>query len=192
MQKSKRTRTTKKPESEEKDNRTISDILFPNPYKHHPPVDQFVWPNSFAVWRNAFSMAWKDYQSTWVGFTKSTGFSSPDKEKEKQNKKAIEKTTEDIKTNVRRNAEFLKEEAENLRKQVRERTGINSREDLQRWAADMMRLANDSVRSFMDGYRKGRDDEVEKMLTQYFQSLEEKANKPKRRKIKRRIRNPRL
>ena len=45
----------------------------------------------------------------------------------------------------------------------------------------------------LTGYRKGRDDEVENMLTQYFQQLEQKAiqqaeRKP-RRKIKRRVMN---
>jgi hypothetical protein len=74
-----------------------------------------------------------------------------------------------------------------LRKEVRERTGINSSEDLKRYAAEAMQLMSTSLKEFMAGYRKGRDDEVEKMLTEYFQDLKKKFSKPRRRKRKRRV-----
>jgi len=131
------------------------------------------------------------YRETWEGFYSSKGFFVEDATNEKNSQeevaKSMEQKREEVTENVRRNAQFIQEESEKIRKEVRERTGINSTEDLKRVAADMMRLASECVKEFMAGYRKGRDDEVEKMLTQYFQGLEEQANKPKRRKPKRRV-----
>jgi hypothetical protein len=55
----------------------------------------------------------------------------------------------------------------------------------------MLRLANECVTEFMKGYRLGRDDEVDKMLTQYFQELDEAADAlPTYQRMKRRGRNP--
>ena len=95
--------------------------------------------------------------------------------------------------NVKRNVQFLADEAKTIQKKVQDETGINNVEDLKRLAGDMMRLTKDCLNEFMAGYRKGRDDEVDKMLTQYFKELEEEANnnnnkpKIKRRKPKRRV-----
>jgi hypothetical protein len=183
---------------EYEDTRTVKDILFPNPFKgQDPPIEQFKWPTSWAVWKEAFRMAWRDYRATWDGFFTSRGILVEDPEEAAKSKKergeAIDKKRQEVTDNVKRNARFLQDEAFELRKQVRERTGIHSAEDLKRVAGDMMRLFSDCVSEFMAGYRKGRDEETEKMLTLYFQELEEKANEPvtKRRKPKRRIINRR-
>ena len=37
--------------------------------------------------------------------------------------------------------------------------------------SESMRLATDCLKEFMAGYRKGRDEEVDKMLHKYFQEL---------------------
>lgn len=175
------------------DTRTVMDILWPNPFKDEEPIDKFKWPTSPAVWRRAFKMAWKEYTASWEGYFTSRGFVVEDKEdlekRQKEQQDAINEKREIIQDNIRNNTQFLKEESEKLRTELRDRTGIHSKEDLRKFAADMMRLATNCVNEFMSGYRKGRDDEVEKMLTQYFQELEEEANKPRRRKPKRRVRN---
>lgn len=176
---------------EEGDTRTVMDILWPNPFKDEEPLDKIVWPKSFSAWRQAITLAWRDYRSTWEGFTTSKGFLVEDQEEIEQQRKdrreSFDSKRDEVLGNVRRNADFLKDEAEEVRTLLRARTGVNSTEDLRKWAADMMRLASDCVNQFMSGYRKGRDDEVEKMLTQYFQELEVDANKPKRRMPKRRV-----
>ena len=39
-----------------------------------------------------------------------------------------------------------------------------------------LRLANDCVGEFMRGYRKSRDDEIEKMMNVYFKEFDEKED----------------
>jgi hypothetical protein len=128
------------------------------------------------------------YKSTWDGFFTSKGFIVEHKEDEGLDlKENIHEKTQEVKGNVKQNVHFLAQESDSVRQKVTEATGISTKEDLRRVAAEMMRLAANCVNEFMSGYRKGRDDEVEKMLTQYFQEIETAANKPKRRKIKRRV-----
>lgn len=178
------------------DTRTVMDLIFPNPYKNEPlPPNTKKWPTTFSGWRRAFAKTWDMYRWTWRGFFTSRGFLVEDELDKKfieENKKDETKLTtspDEVIENVRRNAEFAKEEALKIRATVREKTGIESKEDMKRWVAAGMKLFSECVKEFMAGYRKGRDDEVEKMLTQYFQNLEEQANKPKRRRIKARVRN---
>lgn len=181
---------------EEVDTRSVTDILFPRPnYGPEPEREPLQWPTSFSGWIQVLKEAWRLYRSTWDGFWTSRGFlvedqaTGSDLSREKL-EEAAKLKSEELKNNVKRNVEFVKTEAEKLQTQVREQTGINNVEDMKRVAGDMLRLASDCVKEFMAGYRKGRDDEVQKMLTQYFQELEnEVANKKKRRKRKRRIVN---
>jgi hypothetical protein len=185
------------------DTRTVADILFPNPYKDEPnPYARTSRGfDSFASFHKTFSMAWVEYKSTWKGFFTSSGFLVEDKPEKTATKvdevvksdeleeTEIEKTGKKIQKNVKRNVTFLREEADTLRKQVEDRTGIRSTEDLKEFARDMMRLASDCVAEFLAGYRKGRDDEVDKMLSEYFKDLQEKAEKPieRKRRAKRRV-----
>ena len=181
------------------DTRTVKDILWPNPFKDEPPLEEPVkWPKTYEGWQRVLSKAWSDYKYTWRGFTTSKGLFVEDPEDAAQAQKEREKAVneirdraEELQENAKRNAEFLKDEAFNLRQEVQERTGIHNKEDLRKWAAEMMRLASDCVNQFMQGYRKGRDDEVEKMLTQYFDELEKEANQPRKRRKKRRVLNRR-
>jgi hypothetical protein len=101
----------------------------------------------------------------------------------------------EIIANVRRNAQFIKEEAVSLGDRIKQTTGIETKDDLKQIVAGAMKLFTECVNQFMAGYRKGRDDEVEQMLTQYFQTLETTTTVPtphrpnKRRKVQARVRN---
>jgi hypothetical protein len=173
--------------------------LFPEPKYADgsavPPELRIRWPTSFGGWRDALAGAWSDYRSTWRGFLTSRGFLVEDPDEKLQREQQLESQRDEavrsVKATARRNAEALRSEAESLRAKTREVTGIHSKEDLKRWVGDALRLLSDSVKEFMAGYRKGRDDEVEKMLTEYFQELERSAttesNKPRRRRRKRRV-----
>jgi hypothetical protein len=101
---------------------------------------------------------------------------------------AMRQVGRNVRERAKKNARLVKEEVESLRTQVRDATGIHSKEDVRKWVGEMMQLFSDCVKEFMAGYRKGRDDEVEKMLTEYFQELEKSASTSprKRRKRKRR------
>jgi hypothetical protein len=179
-------------ESSSQQKRTVLDMLFPDPYRGQKfqSENDFEWPTSFSMGKAALSIGWKHYRGTWNGFLTSRGFLVEDKnEDEKREDEGTSSKWEDAARNLKQNVNFLENETEALRKKVRQDTGISSAEDLKRLAGDMMRLASDCVKEFMSGYRKGRDDEVEMMLTRYLNDLEVEANKPKtrRRKPKRRI-----
>ena len=121
--------------------------------------------------------------------------------KEERNRKIMEET-EQVKENMKRNTKELMSDAETLKNEIRDRTGIHTFDDLRRVTREMMQLATDCLNEFMAGYRKGRDDEIDKMLNEYFQQIEsqvaqrQKDDEAKqqrlksRRKIKRRIINP--
>jgi hypothetical protein len=183
------------PPEEEEDTRSVRDILFPNPFHDTDIPDEYKmhWPTSLAMWKTLLSRTYANYLTTWDGFFTSKGFLVTSKDDElnmKELQVVAENKQTEVTANVKRNAEFVKEESIKLREQVREQTGIHTTEDLRRFAGEMMKLASECVKEFMTGYRKGRDDETEKMLTQYFQDLDEKINKPRRRKAKRRILKP--
>lgn len=177
--------------------RSIRDILFPVPsYSENDEADKLRIPTSPFEWRDVLYESMALYRSTWQGFTTSKGIlvdipKDDIESKSGEFKETAESRAKEIKENARRNLRFARSETERLRDEVQERTGIKDKEDLRRWAGDMMKLATESVKQFMEGYRKGRDEEVEKMLTKYFRELEDEANKPKRRKRKRRILNHR-
>lgn len=175
------------------DQRTVMDVLFPNPYKDEELTDRIIWPQTFSKWREVLRDTWKEYRSSWDGFTKSKGIlvedSSEIERQVKETEYVLISKREEVTKNLKRNTVFMKIQAEALRKDLQNRTGVNSVEDLKKWAADTMRLASECVNQFMAGYRKGRDDEVEKMLTQYFQELEKEANKLKRRRRQKRVLN---
>jgi hypothetical protein len=180
------------------DKRSIRDILLPQPFKNSSQLDddKIIWPTSVSMWRRTLSQAWATYLTSWDGFFTSQGFIVQSKEERqlqlniKDAELAVENKRDEVTANVKRNVDFVKEESTRLRNEVRERTGIHTVEDLRRIAGDLMKLASNCVKEFMVGYRKGRDDETEKMLTLYFQDLDDKVNKPKRRKAKRRILKP--
>ena len=51
---------------------------------------------------------------------------------------------------------------------------IYTSEDIKKVAEDILQLVTDCLKEFMAGYRKGRDDEIDKMLNEYFKEEEEK------------------
>jgi hypothetical protein len=178
------------------DTRSIRDILWPDPYKDEVSNERtkLSWKQKFSINVDAFSMAVTEYRNSWKGFTTSKGFLVEDEEDQDNGRKdghySIQKQTNDVRENVQKNSRFLTEESDRFRNEFRNRTGIQNLDDLRRVARETLLLSTDCVNEFMAGYRKGRDDEVEKMMTEYFQGLEEKANniesKNRRRKIKRR------
>ena len=172
---------------DEVDRRTVRDILFPDPHRDETKKREWSLPSLNRL-RPAMVKAWGEYRSTWEGFS-SPGFLVEDKKADDSASTAqpnLEAKGKEVYDNAKRNADFLQKEAMDLRQTVRETTGIHSTEDLKRVAAEWMKLMTTCLQEFMVGYRKGRDDEVEKMLTQYFQEMEKEMDQPKRRKRKRR------
>lgn len=174
----------------EQDSRTVRDILFPRSSEYQEFCDrhnqQKPLPKSLAEWKTALSRGWAEYRSTWEGFTASKGFLVSEKGNEELDKK-IQEQADNVKENTRRNRRFVEKGSALARIEITKHTGVETMQDLKDYVAGLMRLASDCVREFMQGYRKGRDDETDKMLTKYFQDLQDKANAPKKRKKKQRV-----
>jgi hypothetical protein len=79
-------------------------------------------------------------------------------------------TITSITDNATRNITLIRKDAQSVLAATQDQTGVHSMEDLKAIAAEMMKLATDCIKEFMAGYRQGRDDEIEKMLHEYFQS----------------------
>ena len=102
-----------------------------------------------------------------------------DKKKKKKDDNDKEDTLDMMQRNARRNFRGVKTMALMIRKQVREKTGIQSSGDIMALSRYFMEQFTEVIQQFMAGYRKGRDEEVEKMLTQYFQGLDKNQNNKK-------------
>jgi len=93
-----------------------------------------------------------------------------------------------LKKNLEKNVSAARDEAQKLKEEVSERTGIKTKEDLREFAREMMTLVTECLREFMSGYRNGRDQEVERMLNEYFQEIETEEDKQEKGGAKRRRR----
>lgn len=141
----------------------------------------------------AFRETGRLYMSTWDGFFSNYEEKEPgetntretqeEKEKEEEplfDEKEFMERRRDIKKNVKRNVETLREEGSHVLEAAKEYTGIRDKVDLKKWAMKQLVLANECVASFMKGYRKGRDDEMDKMLHEYFQDIEDLVDDEKK------------
>jgi hypothetical protein len=170
-------------------------VLFPNPYLTPDGIDQGPQKPKRSlpeVFRD-MGKAWELYLTTW-GKERTTLVKQDIAEPEGPSK------GEEIRSNVARNLEVARREGTDIIEQAKEQTGIRNQEDLKAFASDTMRLATECLKEFMAGYREGRDNEIDKMLHEYFQEQqgespssdkEEEDSKPRkrRRKPKQRIRN---
>mmetsp|Transcript_42845 Transcript_42845/g.48681 ORF Transcript_42845/g.48681 Transcript_42845/m.48681 type:complete len:256 (-) Transcript_42845:18-785(-) len=161
--------------------------------------DRMRWPKTFSGFRTLLVESWEVYISThasWSGEPETENDNNKDANDKKNNKvddalvvKDAEKYYDKVKGNVTKNVAFLETEGKDALSAIKEKTGIHTVQDLKSWAGEQMTLANECLQEFMSGYRQGRDDEVEKMLNDYFQEEEEGEKNPnKRRRPKRRLR----
>jgi hypothetical protein len=150
-------------------------------------------------YRRALPQAWEIYLQSW-GIepkkkpTDSSALASV-KEEQEQGPSLVEQTQQ----NVTENLKVAKQEGQVLLEAAQEQTGIRNKDDIKMFASDMLKLATETLKEFMAGYRQGRDKEIDRMLHEYFQEEDdEKAKKDqekeesamkkkKRRKTKRRI-----
>jgi len=179
------------------------------PVDDRPYVPDYVdsnrarWPNTISGFRMLFKRSWEVFKRSWEVY-KSTheGWLLPEKKNGGEANNGIKKEDDflseeierhrgEIRENVTRNVDFLQTEGKDVLDDVKKQTGIHTVQDLRAWAGEQLQLANKCLQEFMSGYRQGRDDEVEKMLNEYFQDLsssEEDEEKKRRRRPKRRVR----
>ncbi|KAL3909134.1 MAG: hypothetical protein SGILL_008208 [Bacillariaceae sp.] len=87
-----------------------------------------------------------------------------------------ERQLKDIEDNAARNIQLIRQDAQALLDQAKDRTGIHTQDDLKAVASQMMQVATECIQEFMAGYRQGRDQEIDKMLNEYFKNDEERAD----------------
>ena len=92
-----------------------------------------------------------------------------------KNKSLQDKATDaanEVASNVQKNISTMKEEAPKLVQLGQQITGVTTKEELREWVGEQLKLGTACLAEFMKGYRKGRDDEVDRMLHQYFKDEE--------------------
>ena len=159
--------------------------------------------------------AWRQYKWTWQGFlTPKHKLTEEDfiykseeqlereklereQQKEKNNcnendwkvdEESKAKSPEELLQNFRRNVLSLRTEGPKLAKEI---TGMSTKEELKAWAAAQMRLTADCLSHFMQGYREGRDEEIDKMLNEYFKEKDKDEHEKNDDEVKGNIRRPR-
>ncbi len=131
----------------------------------------------FKLW-NVTTKSWQDYKETWGFF---------DKTNEEKTEKGttlnditmpslddIQERQKDVQQNFKKNIQTIQQDL-----QTAKQTYQNESEEIKEWVGQQIKFANQCVGEFMKGYRKGRDDEVEKMLHDYFQDFFDDSNKKK-------------
>ena len=135
---------------------------------------------------NDFRRAWEEYRKTWAN-----GLRGEEKENEVMSQgKDPKDHFNDAKENLARNSNIVREDAQQLAEQLSRKTGIRNKDDLRNMATEIMKLATDCLKEFMSGYRNARDEEVEKMMNEYFQEDEEEDKQSVEKTATKRRRKP--
>ena len=153
-------------------------VLWPHPHDD-PSFVKITKPSRrIPRWKD-ISYGWTEYMATWEDGIR--GIPSPEKLREREAREAAPSshlgTTggdvplpdyDQVRSNVTQNIDVVKESAQDLLQFAKEKTDIHSRDDLQKVVSDMMKLATQCLKEFMAGYREGRDQEIDRMLHEYF------------------------
>jgi hypothetical protein len=103
------------------------------------------------------------------------------KEEEDENNHSLHDKATDaagtIVQNVQKNISTMKEHTPKIIEMGKQMTGVSNKEELREWVSDQLRLGTACLTEFMRGYRKGRDEEMDRMLHEYFKELDEVKNK---------------
>ena len=146
------------------------------------------YPKSIAEWEDIFVRTKDKYLWTFEGFLLKDKVrdeygnvietdDDSDDEEEDEEESIKEKATDaanQASSNLQKNILTIKEEAPKLLKHAQEATGISTRGELREWVGEQLKLGTKCLSEFMKGYRKSRDDEVDRMLHEYFQDLDKK------------------
>lgn len=170
---------------------TVSDILFgkplESPIRHKYRKTQYHFPNTWNGWKSSFQRVWTTYLSTFEGFITKEKKRDADgniieegkddagdqsKDENSLQEKAKEVAGE-IASNVQKNISTIQQESPTILQMGQQITGISTKEELRAWVGEQLKLATECLAQFMKGYRVGRDDEVDKMLHEYFKEVDE-------------------
>lgn len=171
---------------ETKDKESLN-ILGANPQPNPPEVQKKLESKyrkiSLAM---AIPEVWDQYKMTWDGFFDNHNKQKIKKEDEEEgnnnydykdfiDEEELTRKQRDIRKNIKRNVKVLREEGGHALEKAKTITGIRNKNDLVEFSMEQLKLANECVGEFMNGYRKSRDDEIDKMMNQYFQEEGDKT-----------------
>lgn len=181
-------------DGQEKKSNSPSEILFGipmgNPLKERyiRSRQKIIYPKTWSGWKEVFRKTKDTYLWTFEGFLlpekkrDEHGNIIPVNEDDIDDEDIDEKTTMKDKAkdaankmadNLQKNISTIQQEAPKFIQMGQQATGISSREELREWIGQQLKLGTDCLTEFMKGYRSGRDDEVDKMLHEYFKELDE-------------------
>lgn len=169
-----------------------------DPAEHVEAHRKHVFPKTMEGWNTLFRDVWATYYNTFEGWE--TEEERIEREREERRAKglpvdedededdtetvyqieydedALRQKQKEITDNFGRNLNIAHSTGQDLLEQAKEKTGIRTKEDLKIWAGEQMKLATTCLSEFMGGYREGRDEEVDRMLNEYFKDLDETNN----------------
>lgn len=133
---------------------------------------------------------WRQYRWTWKDFFTAKDKLPPDhliyrtkEEEEEMREKKVDGDGEDTDTktnvytilgNLRRNIAQLRSEGPKAAEQI---SDLVKQDELKIWVGDQMRLAADCITHFMQGYREGRDAEIQNVLSDKYFTKKDDADK---------------
>ncbi|KAL3798402.1 hypothetical protein HJC23_005055 [Cyclotella cryptica] len=109
---------------------------------------------------------------SWRSPTRETATTMMHRRKKRSKEKAADAANQ-ISQNVQKNISTIQQEAPKLLSTAQKLTGISTREELREWVSEQLKLGTECLSMFMKGYREGRDEEVDKMLHEYFKELDQ-------------------
>jgi len=177
-------------EKEDNANTMIFGIPMGNPIRERYIRSQqkIKYPKTWSGWKAVWKRAWAKYLWTFEGFLlkekkrdaegniipQDQQENDPNKEEDKSLHDKATETASKIALNVQKNISTLKEETPKLVQMGQQITGVSTKEELREWVGNQLKLGTACLSEFMKGYRKGRDEEVDRMLHEYFKDLDDK------------------
>lgn len=172
-------------EEKERTNESIN-YIGPNPHPDPPQYEKVLEGKKSIPLSQAVPLAFKLYKFTWNEFfdnyeKKDNDYNENNKNKDDQitDEEIISSHQKDIRKNIKQNVKVLRTEGGRALDTAKDITGIRNKDDLIEWSMIQLKLANECVGEFMSGYRKGRDEEIDKMMNIYFQDIGDDSEKNK-------------
>ena len=178
------------------------EFVFGSPYIGNPIRERYIrslqkinYPKTIHGWKTVFRKAWEKYLWTFEGFLlkekkrdangnvilPKEGGDNSEKTEEDNGTRSLSDTATDVASdvakNVQKNITTLQQEAPHLLRMGQQITGVSTKEELREWVRDQLQLGTACITEFMAGYRKGRDEEIDRMLHTYFNEIDDKNTK---------------
>jgi len=139
------------------------------------------WKIKLSDHKKVWKLTWTEYASTWEGFfdnlkTHKKDSSADNQEEHDDGQKKWQKNIQVLEEEFSKEAESagdnFKKNIKTIVNEAKNTTNISSKDELMIFIGKQMKLANLCLTEFTAGYRKGRDEELERVANEYFQDLD--------------------